>query len=232
MYESLCREQACTISVPSDHFCCSHAHKHTQARTNKYTHVDIRTHVRTCTHTRTHTTWPPSFGQQMWQCRCCAKQPGPDVWPGLSSSNSFPLPSFLVLHSCLHLLLPVCSTLMILLSSLMLPSSPPSTKASLSNSSTALHSNHPSIFHLFLLSPPHVSNFPFLCPLLSTHIAQLIHHTCPLFWAPVFHSPPPSFNVPFFIIFSACILRFIIFSVLAIQLYSPCTPILPPILTV
>lgn len=44
MYESLCREQACTISVPSDHFCCSQTHKHTHRHTqiNKHTHIHTR----------------------------------------------------------------------------------------------------------------------------------------------------------------------------------------------
>ncbi|MEQ2255103.1 hypothetical protein ILYODFUR_010296 [Ilyodon furcidens] len=67
-----------TTSVVHTH---THTHKHLRRHTSKQTHTG-----------NTHATWLPSFGQQMWQSRCCAKQPGPDVWPGLSSSQTlFPL---------------------------------------------------------------------------------------------------------------------------------------------
>lgn len=158
-------------------------------------------HARMHTRAHTHTTWPPSFGQQMWQCQCCAKQPGPDVWPGLSSSQTLFSPFFP--HS------PVLS------------SSPPPCLFSADDPPLLTRPPIPPSFasSILIILP----SLPFsLLPLSSAtsdHLPSLIPCTCPPFPAPIFHSPPPLFNVPFFIIFSevsACILLYIIFSVLAL----------------
>ena len=81
----------------------------------------------------------------------------------------------------------------------------------------------PSPSSLLFPSPPSVSNFHF-CPF--NRLLSLIRHTCPPFWTPVFRSPPPSIDVPFFIVFSDVSARILPFVIIFFCFRPHLTPVL------
>lgn len=178
MYESLCREQACTISVPSDHFCCSHTQTHVDThfctQVNKYTQG-------------THT--PPGFPALGNRCGGAGAVPSSRgrmyglACPPRKLFFLFFFPSS-SLHLQLgdHLLLPVCSALL-------LPS--------------PTHLIHKRPLLSFLHLHPHSSKISssslFPSTATSDPLPSLILHTIPPFQGRVLPSfpPPVSFGVPF-----------------------------------